>query len=189
MIKANSKFIGKLLLLFCVLSVFLLTACEKAAPPPAKSNDSAAPPSGEASSSITFTTKDLDNNTVTEAIFALADFTLVDVWSVDCGPCINNLKVVSELPLNVQGLQVIGIVADEKSQDNPSIARDIMQQEGADFNVLLLSESLYEGLLKDVKKVPTHFLINSSGELIAGPITGAKSEKEFVDWLKPYLDR
>ena len=116
MIKANSKFIEKLLLLFCVLSVFLLTACEKAAPPPARSDDSAVQPSGEPSSNITFTTIDLNNNTVTEAIFALADFTLVDVWSVDCGPCINNLKVVSELPSSVQGLQVLGIVADEKAK-------------------------------------------------------------------------
>ena len=42
---------------------------------------------------LTFSTKDLDGNTVTSEIFENYDVTLVNIWGTFCGPCKAELKI------------------------------------------------------------------------------------------------
>ena len=137
---------------------------------------------------VDFHTVDLTGKPVSEAIFTQADHTLVMVWATDCGPCKAGLKHAADLPASLEGLQVLGIVADEAAQKDPSLALQLMQAAGADFPVLLLSASLADGLLKGLERVPAFYLINRQGSLLAGPEIGALSQAELMAWVRQAID-
>ncbi len=134
-----------------------------------------------------FTTVDLDGNPVTPEIFTGKDITVVQVWATYCSACIEGMPALAawdkELPDN---MQVIGLVSDVFTGDDPSLAKTITEIAGADYPNLVVSGTMMDVLAK-VQYVPTTFFVNSQGELLSPGIVGMELEqlKAFVEGYTP----
>lgn len=133
-----------------------------------------------------FTTKDLEGNTVTESIFSEKDLTVVNIWGTFCGPCIGEMPELAEwsesMPSNVQ---IIGIVCDiegEDDQEHKDKAKEIMEKAGANFTNLIPKGGL-DSLLSGITGVPTTMFVDKNGNITGKAVIGANVEayKEFVE--------
>lgn len=132
--------------------------------------------SADAAAFPSFTTTDLDGNTVTESIFSEKDLTVLNIWGTFCGPCIGEMPELGEwakeMPDNVQ---IIGLIIDingEEDIEHHDLAVDITQESGADFTNLIANAD-FAPILKDVIGVPTTLFIDGEGNLVGDPIIGA----------------
>ncbi|MBR2054393.1 MAG: TlpA family protein disulfide reductase [Clostridia bacterium] len=132
---------------------------------------------GEAMKAVfTFSTTDLDGNAITSDIIAQKDLTVINVWGTFCGPCIGEMPALAawdqELPENVQ---IIGIISDVYVGGDTAAARNILSSTGVQFLNLLSNDSLIP-LLSQSQYVPTTYIVDRRGNLVADPIIGANVE-------------
>ncbi|MBO5325563.1 MAG: TlpA family protein disulfide reductase [Lachnospiraceae bacterium] len=127
-----------------------------------------------------FTTTDLYGNTVTQEIFAQSDLTVVNVWATYCGPCINEMPYLGELAEEYDSskVQIVGIPTDVYNQEYLDYALSLINETGADYTHLLMSEELYNWGLTEIQYVPTTFFVNSEGEILDS-VVGSMSKE---DW-------
>lgn len=127
-----------------------------------------------------FTTTDMYGNVVTQEIFAQADLTVVNVWATYCGPCINEMPYLGELAEEYDSskVQLVGIPTDVYNQEYLDYALSLIDETGADYTHLLMSEELYNWGLTDIQYVPTTFFVNSEGEILDS-VVGSMSKE---DW-------
>ena len=138
--------------------------------------------SGANKAAVTFATRDLDGNAVTEAVFANAELTMLNVWATYCGPCLMEMPDLGELSKAYadQGVQIIGIVSDiGDSEADIASARKIIADTGANYTHLLPSEELRSGLLSGMMYVPTTVFFDRAGNQVDNQIVGSKSKG---DW-------
>ena len=142
------------------------------------------------SAGITFEAQDLEGNTVTEAVFAESELTMVNVWATYCNPCLSEMPELGELAgeYSSDEFQIIGIVSDvqeESEAEAVEYAAMLVEQTGAAYPHLLLNESLFRSMLSGVSAVPTTFFVNEKGEVL-DTVVGAMDKdswKEKIDGL------
>ena len=126
-----------------------------------------------------FETQDLQGNTVTNAIFAQKDVTVINFWGTFCSPCISEMPELGawmrEMPENAQ---LIGVVTDAMLGDSRTAqtAAQILEKADAPFVSLLMDDALAE-LCSTLAGVPTTVLVDSEGRIIGEPILGAQVDK------------
>ena len=137
-------------------------------------------PAGELSEqTLHFKTVSLDNQVITQDIFAEHDITLVHVWATFCGPCIAEMgeyaKLYSELPDNVG---MVGLVLDvyDGINSNVSDANEILSDAGARFPNMRVSDDLYD-VSNSFQFVPSSFFVDSEGHIIGKLMDGAGFEE------------
>lgn len=139
------------------------------------------------SAPIEFECVDLDGNTVTEEVFSRSGLTMVNVWATYCGPCLGEMPQLGELAAeyDAEEFQIIGIISDVPEGEDPSVAKDLVQQTGASYPHLLLNRSVYTALLTEVVAVPTTFFIDENGEIVDTVLGAMEKEawKEKIDAL------
>ena len=187
----------KLIILIAALCL-LLTACGQAAPetsPDASEASDAAQTAGILSS---FSTTDLDGNSIDQSVFADHKLTMVNVWATFCGPCISEMPELGELASEYadKGMQIVGLVSDVMDSDGNlneeqlTLARDIVAETGANYTHIVPGEGLY-GLLYQVSGVPTTLFVDSEGKQVGTAYVGAKDLdgwKEIADELLGSLE-
>ncbi len=117
---------------------------------------------------------------------------MVNVWATYCNPCLNEMPGLGELALTYdsEDFQLIGIIsdvmegADEKTLQK---AADLVAQTGADYPHLLLNESLYTALLKEVSAVPTTFFVNQDGQIL-DTVIGAMEKSAWEEQIDALLE-
>jgi len=127
-----------------------------------------------------FTTTDMEGNTVTEEIFADYDMTMVNVWATWCGYCIEEMpdlaKLKDMLPDNVNLITVC-----DDADYEPELTRKILEESGANFQTLKITEEMYTSLLAYVYSFPTTFFVDSKGVPVVQPIIGVPSLENAAD--------
>ena len=124
--------------------------------------------------SIQFTTVDLNGTPVTGDLFGDADLTLVFVWATYCGPCISSIPDYEELYENLpENVNLIGIVSDVYEGDawGTQEANDIMDENGAKFQSILLSDSV-QPLLSGMQFTPSAFFVDRQGHMVGDFMDG-----------------
>lgn len=171
----------KLIVLIAALCLLLLTACGQAAPE-ASPDAAAASDSGQTAGILSsFSTTDLDGNSVDQSVFADHKLTMVNVWATFCGPCISEMPELGELASEYadKGMQIVGLVSDvtdsdgNLDEDQLTLARDIVAETGANYLHVVPGEGLY-GLLSQVSGVPTTLFVDSEGKQVGTAYIGAK---------------
>ena len=110
---------------------------------------------------------------------------LLDFWASWCGPCRASNKKLVKLydKYKSQGFEIFGVSLDEEKEDwEKAIAKDkiswlqVIDPRGswnartaADWNISVL---------------PTSFLINKKGDVVAMDLEGKRLEKEIIDLLQ-----
>lgn len=152
-------------------------------------------PSEEESSAIfvTFEGTDLEGNTVSEDVFTQSKLTMVNVWATYCNPCLREMPGLGELAGEYaqEDFQIIGIISDVQEgadQRMLDMAAELIEKTGADYPHLLLNESLYRGLLKDVTAVPTTFFINKDGEILE-TVVGSMEKSDWKEKVDGFLEK
>lgn len=182
--------------LSCILLITLLAGCAEKEP----ASDSGSPASDAAASSdeasasdpVTFDAQTLDGASLSSDLFADSRITMVNVWATYCNPCLNEMPGLGELALTYDSddFQLIGIIsdvmegADEKTLQK---AADLVAQTGADYPHLLLNESLYTALLKEVSAVPTTFFVNQDGQIL-DTVIGAMEKSAWEEQIDALLE-
>lgn len=133
---------------------------------------------------------DMEGNVVSSDIFSESKLTMINVWATYCSPCLNEMPDLGELAGEYEEseFRLLGIVSDVQDgaeQEMLDLAANAIEQTGADYSHLLVNESLYNALLKDVTAVPTTLFFNEKGMLL-DTVVGARNKedwKEIIDGL------
>lgn len=127
-----------------------------------------------------FETQTLEGDAVTQEIFAEADLTMVNIWGTFCSPCINEMPDLGELAKEYEekGLQMVGIISDVTAAGDET-ATLIVEETGADYTHLVLSETLYYSL-SQIQVVPTTVFIDSTGKQVGYTYTGSRSKEDWA---------
>ncbi|MCR5278177.1 MAG: TlpA family protein disulfide reductase [Lachnospiraceae bacterium] len=158
---------------------------------PSNGNEAAGvniPSSESRGNALSFKTISLDEQTVSQDIFADYDLTIVHVWGTFCGPCIAEMgdyaDLYKELPSNVN---LIGIICDvyDGIDSNVSDARKILGDAGAEFMNLRTSDDVYD-ITSVFQYVPSSFFVDREGHVIGKMMDGA-SFSETKSRLDGYL--
>ena len=137
---------------------------------------------------VKFTTKTLDGKKVDQSIFSDHDITIVHVWGTYCGPCISEMgsygRFYENMPSNVN---LIGIVCDvyDGMDNNADSAKEILDDAGAGFTNLRLSDSVYD-VVSDIQVIPSSFFVDREGHIIGDMMMGAHYDA-VISRLNGYL--
>lgn len=112
--------------------------------------------------------------------FKNSKLTMINVWATYCSPCLNEMPDLGEIAASYEtkDFQIIGIVSDvstNSSNDDVNFAKKLIKETNANYQHLLLSESIYSNLVSGVDAVPTTFFVNEDGELLRY-VVGANSK-------------
>ena len=154
------------------------------------------PQAGEEPGILTaFTATDLEGGAVDESLLADYELTMVNVWATFCGPCLREMPDLGELAAEYKdkGVQIVGIVSDALasdgtiSQDQVDLARDIVDQTGADYPHILPSEDLF-GILAQIQFVPTTFFVDSTGHQVGSAVVKSMGKDEWEKVIDKMLE-
>ncbi|MCM1120682.1 MAG: TlpA family protein disulfide reductase [bacterium] len=182
---------GKILALVSIIAGLLLTGCTRTQLQGGRA-ETRPPESGGNSASIVFEASDMEGNVVSEDIFSQSKLTMVNVWATYCNPCLREMPDLGALAEEYadEDFQIVGIIsdvmagADQKSLD---LAANLIEQTGAGYTHLLLNESLYYGLLRDVTAVPTTFFIDENGAVL-DVVVGSMKKSAWEEQINALLE-
>lgn len=138
---------------------------------------------------ITFSSVDLNGNTVTDKLFTENKITMVNIWGTFCPPCIREMPDLGKLSIDnkAKAVEIVGIPIDIidgngnlLTQENRD-ARLIIKKTGADYVHIVPTVDMLYGFLRNVQAVPTTIFVDSSGKQIGEVYLGARSRR---DWQK-----
>lgn len=141
---------------------------------------------------IAFTCQDVNGNSVSETIFSQSKLTMVNVWATYCNPCLREMPGLGELAgeYEPEEFQIIGVISDvQEGADEETVdaAVALIEATGADYTHLLLSETIYLTLLKDVTAVPTTFFIDENGTVL-DTVVGAMEKSAWEEKINALLE-
>lgn len=137
-----------------------------------------------------FTTTDVQGNTVTQDIFAEYNLTLVNIFATWCSPCVQEMPELEKLRQEYADrgirLGVIAVVLDAKTAsgidaDTVALANRLRERSGAQFPFLIPDETDMNGRLTGIQSVPESFFVDSQGNIVSDSYIGARSQ---ADWAK-----
>lgn len=138
---------------------------------------------------IEFKAKTLDGKEIDSSIFKDNKLTMINLWGTFCGPCIDEMPEIQELYKEVKKdkVNVIGIVSDTPDENNEELAKTILEKKGAKFTNIIPDEKIKNNVLKDVKGFPTTVFVDSEGNIVGEPISGAHSKEDYKKAIEDRL--
>lgn len=145
-------------------------------------------PANSAPSLANFSTISLEGERVTQANFSDHKLTMINIWATFCGPCIREMPELGEISREYKekGLQIVGIISDVQNQDGSisndqiSLAKEIIDQTQADYLHVLPSYDLYQAKLKQVYSVPETVFVDQNGKVVGQPYLGSRSKDKWT---------
>ncbi|MBC8570324.1 TlpA family protein disulfide reductase [Zongyangia hominis] len=135
-----------------------------------------------------FSAVDLEGNTVTRDIFSGHKVTLVNVWATWCGWCLKEMPELQELSeeLKEKGVQIVGIAADagtaeEVSEEQLPVVKEVLDQTGVTYPILIPDAVLLNGRLSTVTGLPETFFVDENGKILTVFKMGYQDKE---GWLK-----
>ncbi len=120
-----------------------------------------------------FTAKTLDQQDFTKEDIASKDVTVLNFWSLLCGPCIQEMpeiaKFAKSLPENVQVLTVCLDGAEEIDY-----TQSILEKAGFDGITLLQGDGDFGKMCSQVQYTPTTLFLDKDGNVVGKPIIGGQ---------------
>lgn len=117
----------------------------------------------------------LDGGTFTQEDIAAKDVTIVNFWSLTCGPCIEEMPDIAEfaktLPDNVQ---LITVCLDGSS--NTENAKGILQEAGFEGVTLISGTGDIQKVCGNIQYTPTTIVVDKDGNIIGEEIIGKRED-------------
>lgn len=143
-----------------------------------------------------FQTTDIHGKEYTEALFADYDLTLVNVFTTWCTYCVEEMPELEKLKQTMadRGVNVVSVVYDgvnEKGEPLPDIlelAARLEERAGVSFPMLLPDSTNMNGRLQGIGVFPESFFVDKNGNLVGGPIMGAKDYEGWLELVETTLE-
>ena len=131
---------------------------------------------------------------VTEAVFAEAEFTIVNLWATWCPPCVAELPGFAGLSEATDDrAQVLGILLDgitlnnkqelTRDQDVLDVMHKLLDNCGATYAVVLPEDPFLIALASITSTIPASFVVNSDGEIL-DYIVGKRSVTQWIEIME-----
>ncbi len=143
------------------------------------------------SRNLDFTGKDLDGKSVKSSdVFSKNKITLVNVWSVTCPYCIDEMPDLAKLHTKLKeknaGVLSAYAMSEMYSQDEEiKEVKDILSESKADFPLIIIGNDFYNQI--NIAAYPLSFLVDQNGKIIGDPIYGARSMDEYQKIVEAQL--
>ena len=190
---------GKLLLAIMVLAVAVigLSACGDKSGEEKNSGDKSAAAQQawtlpeyqtEGKDLTDFKTLDLTGKEADQSVFSNYEYTLIDIWGTYCNPCIRSMPDNEKLyqAFKDKGLGVMGVVVDALDQsgsvdmEQVDYAKELLQQQGVTYPVLLPSDTVMKNLVNRVSVIPSYVFVDRKGNITSTVYEGGRSYDEWV---------
>jgi len=127
-----------------------------------------------------FSTTDINDRVVTNAIFAENDITMVYFWATWCPACVTGVQSLAEMLEATGGRGLVGILID---MENRGRAQQILNNAGAAFPQLSVSAEM-ETIMRSIQAVPTSIFVDSRGNIVGPTIVGARSSQYYLNAMQ-----
>lgn len=136
-----------------------------------------------------FTTIDIYGNEVTEDMIKGYDLVMINIWGTFCPPCIAEMPELGELAgeLKEQNILLLGVVIDVYDEAGVETAIEIVEDTGADYPHLLVTEDLANIYMSGVSAVPETIFLDSTGTIIGSEV-GSRSKADWEAVIATYMD-
>lgn len=190
-------------MLFLLLLLLILMGCAQSETPadvPAETpavQETQKEPAAEETAPIplgSFAAQTLTGDTLTEAFFANADLTVINVWATFCGPCKEEMPVLAKLDQELEHVQLLGIVTDVVDQsgtpdpDQVALAQELADLADCQYPNLILNESLAMLGFAGLSAVPATLFVDSEGNLVGQGFYGALNEEGWRSTIAERLE-
>ncbi len=142
----------------------------------------------------TFSTTDIYDNPVTDAIFAEHDLTMVNVFATWCGPCIREIPDLAELAKEYEGsnFQIIGLILDVNdtgivNEEKREVAKELAEITKAEYPFIMPDSALRYGVLGNVYSIPETFFVDSDGFIVSERYLGSRSKNQWQEIIEKEL--
>jgi thiol-disulfide isomerase/thioredoxin len=126
-----------------------------------------------------FSSQNSKGEPVTDAIFADAKLTVINIWTTWCPPCRAEMPDLGVLGRSMpEGSQLVGIILDAEDSGAMEDAEKILTKAKADFLQILPVQEMTP-VLNEVNAIPTTIFVDSQGRIVGGPLVGSRSEEAY----------
>lgn len=146
------------------------------------------PKLNDASKKVSFSTVDLDGNPVDSAVFANAEYTMINVWASYCASCVGEMTELMQMDAELENVQIITILADALSPEDEAAedARQIVQKLNMTLPVYLINAEIYGQF--PCRYVPTSFLVDREGNPVGASCAGAVGVDSYRAWIQSCIE-
>lgn len=140
----------------------------------------------EDGSKFTFSTTDIDGNSVSIDDFSDAKLIMVNFWEPWCGPCVGEMPDLEKLyeEYKAEGFVILGIYSSSDMEDE---AREVLDSCGTTYPVLNYVSSMEPFT---TEYVPTTVFLDGTGNVLTDePIVGGQSYDDWKEMIEEYLHR
>ena len=143
-----------------------------------------------------FSLTDINGEKVTPEIFKKNKLTLVNVLSVSCGPCMEELPYLAELAdeYKEKGVGFLGISTDIDPDGAPdkSTAEDfqkILKDSSDNINVVYTDQDLMIKIFSETDAIPYTFFVDQNGTVVGKSYTGSHDKDEWKEIIEKELEK
>lgn len=135
-----------------------------------------------------FKCQDMYEKEVTNHIFVDQKLTLINIWATTCAPCVDELPELQALytEMQEQKVNIMGVVADGSGKE--SAARQILQQQGADYINIIPNDKFMADFVTRTDRVPVSIMVNSQGQRVGEIIVGTRTKDAYKKIIETTLE-
>lgn len=144
-------------------------------------------------------TVDLEGNEVDKTVFQENELTMINAWATWCGPCVRELpeleKLQKELEAEDRSVGVFGLVMEVQGAVLPGLSKEeretaemILEQTGATYRQLTVSEDMAKTALGSQSVFPTTYFVDKDGKLVGDPVTGSRDLEKWKKVIESKLE-
>lgn len=169
------------LFLIAALTLGLLAGCgKKEAPDQSAESDQSEEGTAAALGSLaSFSARTVEGELFTQEDIAAKDVTVVNFWSLTCGPCIAEMPDLAEfskaLPDNVQ---VVTVCLD--GSGNEERVEEVLEWADLGADTLIAGDGDLQSLCGNLMYTPTTVFVDSEGNLVGDAVIGGQSDLDEV---------
>lgn len=122
-----------------------------------------------------FQAKTLEGGTFTQEDLAKKDVTVINFWSVQCGPCIVEMPDIADFAKSLpEHVQVLTVCLDgERDLEG---AKDILADAGFEGTTLLSGDGDFQSLCGEIMYTPTTIVVDGEGNIIGDALIGGQED-------------
>jgi len=142
-----------------------------------------------------FTTQDVDKNTVTQDIFAEHELTMVNVFATWCSPCVAEMPDLEKLHQQIKDkdVGVVGVVLDVLNERGEIVDEDLeraqllVKKTGVTYPVLLPDRGYFNGRLTGIEALPETFFVDKNGNIVGESYSGSGGLEDWIEVVETEL--
>ncbi|QUI23138.1 TlpA family protein disulfide reductase [Vallitalea pronyensis] len=134
---------------------------------------------------LEFKTTDMDDNKVDNSIFGEQQLTLLNLWSIHCPPCVEELPELEKIANDYKGkVSVVGIVDDTDMEG----VKEVLKKKGVTYTNIIPDKGLQD-VMNQFDYIPVTLIVNKEGKVLEKFVPGSSDYEYFKSIITELLDK